>query len=466
MLPPGLNDRLLIRNPEDANTTAILPNQGASGDAGRYCRRARSYLDALASQTFNTSGEVRGRCMREILYRSENLLVRAVATDAAHNWAVTFDHYDSGPLSETRDGFAEDFLRRRSVSVVTILARGNDWFQYGDMAVALAAVRVRLSDARRITTYGSSMGAYAAIRFADAVGAHGCIALSPQYSNDPRKVPFERRWIHDARRIRWLRQIDGSVRCGFRPVVISDVSGEDGRHVRLIARDTPIDLIPLPFVGHPVSTYLGDIGLLETAVLGVIEGSFDPAHFHRQVEPPRRSNAVYLCQLALRQPPSRVRTAIALCDRAIAAAPLNMLPVHVLATKLSSAGRHAEALPLHAQVYEGTGRFRGYGLTYVAALMALKDWPAALAVCRDLVDRYDDFPDLHSMLGKCLWALGEREEGLEHARTAKRLSPTNKHFRQVVGRYRRGIRRARFAAWLRRPDKVTPPASSTEEHAL
>ncbi len=46
-----------------------------------------------------------------------------------------------------------------------------------------------------VVTFGNSMGGYGAIIFAGALGATSCLALSAQYSADPKVVPEEKRWM-------------------------------------------------------------------------------------------------------------------------------------------------------------------------------------------------------------------------------------------------------------------------------
>jgi tetratricopeptide (TPR) repeat protein len=383
--------------------------------------------------------------MARYAYKSDNLLVRVVHGADTRHWVVTFDHYDSGPISDERSGFAEEFFSKRGVSLVTLISRGNDWYQYVDLLAALEAAKGALSGAERIMTYGTSMGAYAAIRFADVLGANACVAISPQYSNDPRKVPFEWRWADDAKRIRWRSEIDGTIQCSFKPVVMSESAREDGKHVQLIAADTPIEFIRLPFVGHPVSTYLGEIGMLEEALMSNLRGQFDPATFRQQVYQPRKNNPTYLCQLARHQPRWRPRLSLTLAEHAVSRAPSHPLAIHVLANALTTQARHAEALPLHAQVYEMTNRLRGYGLPYIDALIAVGDWQGALEVSRDLVDRSPGFADHHSRLGKVLYQLGQIEEALAQAKIARTIAPTNRHYRVVVLRYERRARIHRFS---------------------
>ena len=115
------------------------------------------------------------------------------------------------------------------------------------------------------------MGGYAAIRFADAAGANVVLALSPQYSIDPQKMPSETRWLQDSQRIAWRPEIDGRIICGVRPVVVFDPL-EDGDQVAKIQDDIDIWPIRLPYVSHPASTYLAETGLLKVLVLQTRRG--------------------------------------------------------------------------------------------------------------------------------------------------------------------------------------------------
>ena len=130
------------------------------------------------------------------------------------------------------------------------------------------------------------MGAYAAVRFADAVGATAALALSPQYSVDPAKAPFERRWGQDQRRLRFLPALDGPIRTGIRPVIAYDPGSTDRLHADLIARDTPVQRVRLPFAGHPVGSFLQDAGLLNRLVMDTLDGTLDAAASSGMPAPP------------------------------------------------------------------------------------------------------------------------------------------------------------------------------------
>lgn len=382
---------------------------------------------------------------QEILYSSENLLVRKSKGLDPDRWVVTFDHYGiTGHFD--RPGFAEEFLAARGISFLTVLGRGNDWYQYPDIHDALAAARAVTFGRSRVMTYGSSMGGYAAIRFADMLGAHACLAVSPQYSVDRRKVPFEWRWPHDGDRIVWRPELDGVIRCAANPVIIHDPHGEDGLHVHLIARDIACQPIALPHSAHPATTYLQSIGALSDLVLAILHDRFDLAAFTHALDAPRKNDPVYLCELARRQPVWRPELGIALARRALERAPNTDLMFHVLASKLVEAGRYREALPLHARAAELSGDLLCYALPHAWALAQSGDIAAALTRVGQLAVRHPDDAYVHHVLGRLLATSQRRREAVAMARYVCRLSPDDPFYRAVLIDYRR----TRLRRWVRR----------------
>jgi hypothetical protein len=388
--------------------------------------------------------------MAEELFRSADLLVRASMIDGCDRCVVTFDNHGLNPDMDG-PGFGEQFLASRGVSAVAVRGRGNHWYQYPDMAAALATVRARLAGQGRVMTYGSSMGGYAALRFADAVGADACLALSPQYTVNPAVAPFEERWEQDATTIAWREEIDAVLRCGCTPVIVYDPAGPDRRHADLIAAAATVRRIALPHAGHPAATYLAAIGLLEPLVMATLDGSLDADAFRAEARRRRRGNQVYLAELARAQPPHRRRCAIALAQQALAMAPDSDFLQHVLATLLTAAGRHGEALPLHARATERSGGFLTYIVGWCAALVEADDRPGALAVARRMVAEHSHYAHVQSQLAHVLWRNRRFDEALVAARRAAAMVPSSEHYAGVVDLYlyrrrpstrlRKGIRR-------------------------
>lgn len=360
-------------------------------------------------------------------YRSENLLVRAIPAENQRLWVVTFDNYGA-PTTFDRFGFGEEFFTSRGISFVTVLSAGNDWYQHPDTPIAMQVVRSIVSGAERVMTYGSSMGAYAAIRFADAIGADACLALSPQYSNDRKKVPFERRWPQEAAAIEWRAELERTIRCQFRPVVVYDPRDSDDLHARLIASEIPITALPVPYAGHPVTTYLSAAHALERLVLDVLNDRLDVHRTREDLINGRTQNSVYLSELARRQPNWRPLTGIALARKALELSPDSELMLHILAKRLTSAGKHDEALPYHSRAVELSNGFIGYALPYSEALAAAGYYTEARNLAQVLTEENPQYAQFHSWYGHLLRLNQEYSQALHHASEAARLSPTNPHY--------------------------------------
>jgi hypothetical protein len=153
------------------------------------------------------------------------------------------------------------------------------------------------------------MGGYAAIRFGGRLKAESAIAMSPQYSIDPRIMPFETRWKADAERLAF--DVEARFSSGFarRSYIFYDPYDRDRHHVDLYRRHTEVIDVRVPRCGHSSTGYLAEAGLLRERALGFIDGSFDPVAFGRQARQRRRSVAHRYLVLADRARHPKVRIA-------------------------------------------------------------------------------------------------------------------------------------------------------------
>lgn len=342
---------------------------------------------------------------------------------------VTFDCYHDEPGFD-RAAFAEAYLAHYDIGAIHILTHGNDWFQYAEMAAVLEVVRAALAGAERILAYGSSMGGYGAIRFADAVGAHAVLALSPQYSIDRRKAPFERRWTQDRRRIRFLADIDGPIRCGARVVVAYDPElSHDRQHVALIAADTPVETLALAHAGHPAGAFLSDIDLLKSLVEQMLDGTADIAAIAREAGARRERSPSWLAERSEVLPPGP--EAIALAERALALAPESPAVHDRLARRLAAAGLFDRAIAAHIRAVELDPKFlvHGYRWNLSKTLDAAGDAAGALAVVRDLQRDGPHVAAHHRWAAELKLALGDSEGALTDVTAAIREAPSNLGYR-------------------------------------
>lgn len=395
--------------------------------------------------------------MREI-YRDTDLVVRMVQTRRPRRWVVTFEsHMMDRP--EGRRGFAEAFLASREISAIHVLARGNHWYQYPGMAAALAAIDAALREAgaRRIVTYGSSMGAYAAVRFAKAVRATGVLAMSPQYSINRAVLPEELRWQDEAREIVWQDGLEGPITSCVPTVIVYDPKDGDALHTQRIAAETPVVALPVRYAGHPSTAFMVQQQLVEPMLRSLLRNTFDAEDARQTLAAALKASPTYLAGLARHQPQHRVRLAVRLARRALEHAKSADHPLfrNELGRHLSRAGEHAEALEHFEAAVEKSKRHLGYLHPYGEALIAAGRTDAACAIGREMVDRAGDRSESHALLGRALAAAGDHAGARACMVRAGELNPAYRQpppaIRAVRGPLKtlaRALRR--LVRWLRR----------------
>lgn len=267
------------------------------------------------------------------LFRSEALLVRRGARQGSGTCVVTFDSFTDHHTLD-RVGFGERFLEAHGIDGVHVMQRDNDWYQHAETGAAMERVREAVAGFGRVVAYGSSMGAYAAIRLGQLAGAGTVLALSPQFSVDPRVAPWERRWKASSARFRpvWERTLPLPTRAQV--WVAYDPADLDRRHVALYARWMRLGLIGLPNAGHPVTGFLAQLGLLQEAILAVCGDRFDAEGFRAAALWRARESPQHLVIVAERMPGRQRARRLGLIREAVALAPLDASIVCRLAIEL------------------------------------------------------------------------------------------------------------------------------------
>lgn len=173
-------------------------------------------------------------------------------------------------LGVDKPGFAEEFLRKNGVDVLSIQRRGETWYQDLSRRMfekILAPLRKRY---QRIVFYGSSLGAYAALYYArdeHVLAFSPRIPIHPEYrdfgrSADINNAPF----VHDP--------------LGYTPnaVIVYDPMNEwDRTFVQNEVRAPKAAFYPVPFAGHSAITYLGEAKQLPRIVLEYIKQGRPPS---------------------------------------------------------------------------------------------------------------------------------------------------------------------------------------------
>jgi tetratricopeptide (TPR) repeat protein len=326
--------------------------------------------------------------MPEELFRSDDLLVRKVGGHGGACCVVTFDSFTDFRTLE-RTGFGEAFLAAHGIDAIHVIPRDNDWYQYAEMADAMACVRAAARGYQRVVTYGSSMGAYAAIRLAPLAGAHAVLALSPQYSIDPTVVPWEQRWAESSARFRrvWEQSLPFERRA--EAYIVYDPRNPDRRHADLFARHLRFARVAVPGGGHPVTGYLAEVGLLQEMILAVCRGPIDARAFANEARARRGRSAQYLLTEAMGISWRRRARRIALMREAVRLAPDNPGMISRLGLVLARAGQFDEAIAMHRRSLELAPGHPNMLFNFSLSLERSGDIAAALAAMQEASDRAD-----------------------------------------------------------------------------
>ncbi len=257
--------------------------------------------------------------MREPIFRSPDIEVVRVPGAPTGPVFVTFDSF-SESFQTSRKGFGEAFFLKHGLEAFHVIPRLNGWYQHPEMREALERVRAHVGAEREIITYGSSMGGYAAFRFSGLLNAARVLAFSPQFSADPARVPWERRWRLARIGLPSLWD-DLPVSPAGHLFLFYDPQSPDRRHARLMSRQMTSHHVRLPHGGHPCIAMLQEAGLLAQTVLDSAAGRFDPAACERAASATRERSPRYLSNKAMALPRWAQARRLALAAKAVALAP-------------------------------------------------------------------------------------------------------------------------------------------------
>lgn len=188
-------------------------------------------------------------------------------------------------------GFAEEFFDKFHIDAVFVNCATNEWYQYQDLPEALWRLRSFSSPWSRIVTYGSSMGGYAALRFAAALGATSSIAVGPQYSPRSAIIGEENRYDAMVSQTRFLHeQAYGAAGTVDNYVVYDPLLKIDRAHVLAYQKEANLIPICVPCGGHTPTILLAQCGLLSEFLLHLVAGTFCASRFRMALRRARASS--------------------------------------------------------------------------------------------------------------------------------------------------------------------------------
>lgn len=247
-----------------------------------------------------------------------------------------------------RPTWGEKFYRAEGHSLLGVIARSNDWFRCQELIDGLKSLQECgfFSQFEKVVMTGASMGGFAAGAFAGL--SPGCIviAMSPQATRDPRKVPWESRFPNGKIQNWNLSYNDAAIgaKSAARTYIFFDsLNRQDLRHAKMFERAGNADLMPIPAGGHGVPPILVQMGLIKDVTRDAIAGTLSREAFFTAMR--RRKQTPRYYRILTREALYRGHNAAAIrvCDIAIKKFP-NGDFLETKAIALAAAGRPILAL--------------------------------------------------------------------------------------------------------------------------
>jgi hypothetical protein len=199
------------------------------------------------------------------------------------------------------EGFGEAFFLKYEIDAVFVNCATNEWWQYPDLPDALATVRELAARWKRKVTYGSSMGGYAALRFAASIGASCSVAVGPQYSPLSSAVAGENRYQSLVSRTEFLFEEAFKISPAVTNYIIYDpLFRPDVRHVLRYVAEAPVVPIKIFGAGHTPTIVLQECGLLTECILQLMGDTFSSLQLRKSLRGSRRISHEYWKELILR----------------------------------------------------------------------------------------------------------------------------------------------------------------------
>lgn len=225
-----------------------------------------------------------------------------IPVEGATKLVFTFENADQ-PSRPRLDGLREPWggmwLHNRGYAVVGVKPKSVEWYRGRDLHEFFRSKYLQslVGQFDQVFLYGSSMGGFAAMAFADAIPGASVIAFNPQSTLNPRLVPWETRyqeglrqdWSGDFADARIGASKAKSVFVAFDPLFELD-----RKHV---ARLDQANLIPfkMPLVGHAIGMYMGEVGVLSAFVDGALAGTLSAQECNRLARNRRKTPQYFYC---------------------------------------------------------------------------------------------------------------------------------------------------------------------------
>jgi hypothetical protein len=208
--------------------------------------------------------------------------------------------------ADGRTFWGRGFLEKAGLSAVGFMAKAPHWFMTPGIADATRAVGEITRRYRKAVAYGSSMGAFAALKFGRSAGCAVAVACGPQATldNDRLPVPDRRYQQHYRAGVHRGMHIEARDVCQTAYVIFDPHCAEDRVHAAEIVRAAPdVRCIEAYFAGHECVRIFG--GTKPATELIMTAADEDTSHLRALTDVLRRRSPARALELAIAALPRR-----------------------------------------------------------------------------------------------------------------------------------------------------------------
>lgn len=210
--------------------------------------------------------------LSEIIFNSEYLRIEYFSNQENTNTSVALTYTARMNRNLDGNGWGGNFLIKNRFDIVAFKCSNDDWFQSvpKDIFHSINAL-LNANNYKKRVAYGASMGGYAAIQFSESLKCDVVLAYSPRF---PINQNFDSKWSFAPIKTNWNYHISNdSINRNCKYFLVYDNKDDKDKlpieHLTHLVSAENLVKVKIPFSGHPTSTYLQEVNLLEKLALQV-----------------------------------------------------------------------------------------------------------------------------------------------------------------------------------------------------
>ncbi|WP_157958270.1 hypothetical protein [Salinicola sp. CR57] len=356
---------------------------------------------------------------------------------------VTFENANNPHkprLNKEREAWGAKYLNNKGYAVLAIKPKKVDWYRGASLHAFFRSYSLKsfLSNFHKVFFYGSSMGGYAALAFSRVCPESTVIAFNPQSTLHPELVPWETRY-EEGRAQDWGGDFydakEGLVLAKKVYVVYDPFFELDRKHVERLDGQNVIRF-QMPFVGHVVSQWMRDAGILDEFVTSCLSNDLTATDIYA-LSKYRRTLSHYYYNLANR---SRSLTLAEYCAKSMLSLGLTLRNNYHDEFERLLASKNLWYILRNSDVYSMVVMLGEDRVTAIAKKALDSGFPLeALKLCESYTMRADPSSRVFLVAAESLCVLGELQQAKVMASRCITRYPNKSVCHRVLSRIHREL---------------------------